>query len=141
MPGSRSCRLRGTSRGGDDEERGASVPRLPAVANSHIWCSIVAEQNGLSGGLSVMSTDGRTTLLAAAVLMLGLSLCSSAAPAGESSVGTYPRVHDLPPAREKPALTVNEQSKLKEELINARDRQTSQVKARDGAAQPKSKKP
>jgi hypothetical protein len=78
-----------------------------------------------------MSTDGRTTLLAAAVLMLGLSLCSSAAPAGESSVGTYPRVHDLPPAREKPALTVNEQSRLKEELINARDRQTSQVKARD----------
>jgi hypothetical protein len=73
--------------------------------------------------------------------MLGLSLCGSAAPADESSVGTYPRVQDQPSAREKPALTVNEQSKLKEELINARNRQNSQVKAKDGAAQPKSKKP
>jgi hypothetical protein len=36
-------------------------------------------------------------------------------------------------------LTVNEQSKLKEELINARNRQNSQVKAKDGAAQHKSK--
>ena len=88
-----------------------------------------------------MSRNGNTTLLAAAVLMLGLSLCSSAAPADESSVGTYPRVQDQPSAREKPALTVNEQSKLKEELINARNRQNSQVKAKDGAAQPKSKKP
>jgi hypothetical protein len=50
-------------------------------------------------------------------------------------------VQDQPPTREKPALTVNEQSKLKEELTNARNRQTSQVKARDGTAQPKSKKP
>jgi hypothetical protein len=88
-----------------------------------------------------MSRNGKTTLLAAAVLMLGLSLCSSAAPADESSVGNYPRVQDQPSAREKPALTVNEQSKLKEELINARNRQNSQVKAKDGAAQPKSKKP
>jgi hypothetical protein len=63
-----------------------------------------------------------------------LSLWNNAAPAD----GAYPRVQDQPPNREKPALTVNEQSKLKEELINARNRQ---VKAKDGAAQSKSKKP
>jgi hypothetical protein len=88
-----------------------------------------------------MARNGKTTLLAAAVLVLGLSLCSSAAPADEPTGRSYPRVQDQPPAREKPALTVNEQSKLKEELMNARNRQNSQVKAKDGAAQPKSKKP
>lgn len=85
-----------------------------------------------------MLRDRKTRPLATAALLLGLSFCGSAPCAAESS---YPRVQDQAPAREKPALTVNEQSKLKEELINARDRQTSQVKAKDGAAQPKSKKP
>jgi hypothetical protein len=84
-----------------------------------------------------MSRSGTTTLLAAAVLTMGLSLWNNAARAD----GAYPRVQDQPPHREKPALTVNEQSKLKEELINARNRQNSQVKAKDGAAQSKSKKP
>jgi hypothetical protein len=84
-----------------------------------------------------MSRSGTTTLLAAAVLTMCLSLWNNAAPAD----GAYPRVQDQPPNREKPALTVNEQSKLKEELINARNRQNSQVKAKDGAAQSKSKKP
>ena len=88
-----------------------------------------------------MSRSGTTTLLAAAMLTMGLSLWNNAAPADESSVGAYPRVQDQPPDREKPALTVNAQSKLKEELINARNRQNFQVKAKDGAAQSKSKKP
>jgi hypothetical protein len=38
-------------------------------------------------------------------------------------------------------MTVDEQQKLKNELTNARDRQSSQVKAKDGAVRPKSKKP
>jgi hypothetical protein len=84
-----------------------------------------------------MSRSATTTLLAAAVLTMGLSLWNNAVPAD----GAFPRVHDQPPNREKPALTVNEQSKLKEELINARNRQNSQVKAKEGAAQSKSKKP
>ena len=100
----------------------------------------MAEQNGLSGGLSVMSTDGRTTLLAAAVLMLGLSLVGDATTDARAE-STYPSVGDLPPKRDKPAMTVDEQSKLKKELNDARDRKNSQAKARDGAAQPKSKKP
>jgi hypothetical protein len=38
-------------------------------------------------------------------------------------------------------MTVDEQQKLKNELTNARDRQSSQAKAKDGAVRPKSKKP
>ena len=58
-------------------------------------------------------------------------------------IGTYPAVEDLPPKPEKPGMTVDEQSKLKQELINARDRQTPQAKARakEDALHPKSKKP
>jgi hypothetical protein len=46
-----------------------------------------------------------------------------------------------PSKRDGPGMTVGEQQKLKNELTNTRDRQNSQVKARGGAAQPKSKKP
>jgi len=53
----------------------------------------------------------------------------------------YPPVEDLPPKREKPAMTTDERSKLQKELITARDRQTSAVKAREGAARPKPIKP
>ena len=53
----------------------------------------------------------------------------------------YLPVEDLPPKREKPAMTPDERSKLQKELIAARDRQTSDVKARGGAAPPKTIKP
>lgn len=83
-----------------------------------------------------MLRDQKTRPLATAALLL--SFCGSAPCAAESS---YPPVEEQPPAREKPALTVDQQSKLKEELINARDRQNSQVKAKDSAVRPKSKRP
>jgi hypothetical protein len=87
-----------------------------------------------------MLRDGKTTLFAAAVLMLGLSLIGDATTAARAE-SAYPSVGDLPPKHDKPAMTVDEQSKLKKELNDARDRKNSQAKARDGAAQPKSKKP
>jgi hypothetical protein len=46
----------------------------------------------------------------------------------------YPPLKDLPPKPEKPAMTVDEPSKLEKELIAARDRQASDGKARAGAA-------
>jgi len=49
----------------------------------------------------------------------------------------YLAVEDLPPQREKPAMTAEERSKLQKELIAARDRQTFHVEAREGAARPK----
>jgi hypothetical protein len=50
----------------------------------------------------------------------------------------YLPVEDLPPQREKPAMTTDERLKLQKELIAARDRQASDGKARKGAvpAQP-----
>jgi hypothetical protein len=46
----------------------------------------------------------------------------------------YLPVEDLPPKREKPAMTADERSKLQKELIAVRDRQASDGKARGGAA-------
>ncbi len=42
----------------------------------------------------------------------------------------YLPVEDLPPKREKPAMTADERSKLQKELIAVRDRQASDGKAR-----------
>ena len=43
-------------------------------------------------------------------------------------------VHDLPPKREKPAMTADERLKLEKELIAVRDRQVSAGKAKRGGA-------
>jgi len=102
-----------------------------------------------------MSKDGRTTSLAMVALLLsGLSLGGCATSSVGSSLmdaraqatappktSAYLPVEDLPPKREKPAMTPDERSKLQKELIAARDRQTSDVKARGGAAPPKTIKP
>ena len=88
-----------------------------------------------------MSKDRRTTSLAtAALLLLGLSLGGCATSSGGSSlmdaraeapappkIGVYLPVEDLPPKREKPAMTADERSKLQKELIAARDRQVSKA--------------
>jgi hypothetical protein len=87
-----------------------------------------------------MSKNGKTTLLVAATMLSGLSLIGDATTDARAE-SAYPSVRDLPPKRDKPAMTVDEPSKFKKELNDARDRQNSQVNARDGAAPPKSKKP
>jgi hypothetical protein len=89
----------------------------------------------------------RITALAA-LLLMSLSLGGCATSTTDSSLtdaraetpaprktGAYLPVEDLPPNREKAALTADERLKLKNELIAARDRQTAAVKARGGAAQ------
>jgi hypothetical protein len=88
-----------------------------------------------------MSKDRRTTSLAMVALLLsGLSLGGSATSTGGSSLmdaraeapappktSVYLPVEDLPPKREKPAMTSDERSKLQKELIAARDRQASKA--------------
>jgi hypothetical protein len=97
-----------------------------------------------------MSKDGKVTALAAVALLLsslslggcvtstaGSSLMDARAEApAPPKTSVYLPVEDLPPKREKPAMTADERSKLKKELIAARDRQPSDGKARGGAAQP-----
>jgi hypothetical protein len=48
----------------------------------------------------------------------------------------YLPIEDLPPKREKPAMTVDERLKLQKELTAARDRQAPNVKAKGGTASP-----
>jgi hypothetical protein len=86
-----------------------------------------------------MSKDGKTTSLVAAALLSSLSLVGDATTDARAE-STYPSVGDLPPKRDKPAMTIEEQLKFRKELNDARDRQNSQVKAKDGAVRPKSKK-
>lgn len=43
----------------------------------------------------------------------------------------YMSLEDPPPTREKPAMTVDELAKLKQELIDLRDHQAAAIKARD----------
>jgi hypothetical protein len=96
-----------------------------------------------------MSKDGKiASRAAAALLLLGLSLggCATStagsslmdaraeAPAHPKEADGYLPVHDLPPKREKPAMTADERLKLEKELIAVRDRQVSAGKAKRGGA-------
>ena len=88
-----------------------------------------------------MSKDRRTTSLAmATLLLLGFALGGCATSTAGSSLmdaraeasappktSVYLPVEDLPPKREKPAMTADERSKLQKELIAARDRQVSKA--------------
>jgi hypothetical protein len=88
-----------------------------------------------------MSKNGKTaSLVAAALLLSGFSLVGDVTTDARAE-SAYPNVGDLPPKPDRPAITVDEQSKLKKELNDARDQQNSPMKARHGAAQSKSKKP
>jgi hypothetical protein len=84
-----------------------------------------------------------TALAAGALLLLSFSLGGCATSTAGSSLmdaqaeapappkpSAYLPLEDLPPTREKPAMTVDEQSKLKKQLIDARARQAAAVKAR-----------
>src|ERR1700724_2625355 len=102
-----------------------------------------------------MSKDGRTTSLTTAALLLsslslggcatstaGSSLMDARAEAPEPpKTSAYLPVEDLPPQREKPAMTPDERLKLQKELIAARDRQAAGGKARAHAAPAQPAKP
>ena len=88
----------------------------------------------------------QVTVLAAATLLLSLSLGGCASSTAGSSLmdaraevpappqaRAYPLVEDLPPPREQPAMTPDERSKLKKDLAAARDRQTTAGKAKGKA--------
>lgn len=92
-----------------------------------------------------MTNDGRFTALAALAILLSvvsLSLLDARAeePGRRKTTG-YPTVQDVPPRPEKPAMTVDEQLKLKKELSATRDRQAPGGKARAHAAPAKPAKP
>jgi hypothetical protein len=74
-----------------------------------------------------MSNDGRFTALAAAAILLSVvalaPLRTRAEQPGHPKTTDYPAVEDLPPKRETPAMTPDEQLKLKKELSATRDRQ------------------
>ena len=92
-----------------------------------------------------MPNDGRFAALAAsAILLFVVSLAPLDAQAEEPGRPTttgYPNLGDMPPKPEKPAITADELSKLKNQLTTARDRQRTTGKVRGGAAQAEPAKP
>jgi len=87
-------------------------------------------------------------LAAAALLLYCLSLGGCATSTGSSPMDAraesparpktsgYPAVQDLPPKREKPAMTADERLKLQKELIAARDRRAQPVKPKGAPRAP-----
>ena len=70
---------------------------------------------------------GRFTAFAVSAMLLSvialLPLSSRAEETARPKTTGYPAVGDLPPRPDKPAMTADEQSKLKKALSAARDRQ------------------
>jgi hypothetical protein len=100
------------------------------------------------------SNEKLTGLAAAVLLLLSLSLGGCATSTTGSSLmdaraevvappktSAYLPVEDMPPDRQTPTMTTDETSKLKKELLAARDRQTAAVKSRDGTKQVEPIKP
>jgi hypothetical protein len=80
----------------------------------------------------------RRTVIAGAALLLGLSLAACASSSSSlmdahaeapTSARQYMAVQDIP-THEKPAMSADEQAKLKKQLIDMRDRQAAAAKAR-----------
>jgi hypothetical protein len=92
-----------------------------------------------------MSKDRRFRALApAAIVLCVVSLAplgARAEEAGRPKSTGYPAVEDVPPRPEKPAMTADEQMKLKKELTATRDRQVPKGKANGSAAQTAPTKP
>ncbi|SHG80728.1 hypothetical protein [Bradyrhizobium erythrophlei] len=86
--------------------------------------------------LSSLSLGGCATSTAGSSLMDA----RAETPASPKTTG-YPAVEDVPPRPEKPAMTADEQLKLKKDMSATRDRQASHGKARGGAARAQPKKP
>ena len=106
-------------------------------------------------GVAYASNERKISALAAAALLLsslslggcgtstaGSSLMDARAEAAAPpKTSVYLPVEDLPPKREKPAMTPDERLKLQKELIDARDRQAPGGKAKAGAARALPTKP
>jgi hypothetical protein len=71
-----------------------------------------------------------------------ISMDAQAQEPGRVKSPGFPAVEDVPPRPEKPAMTTDEQAKLKKELAAARDRQTPKGKPSGaGAARVEPAKP
>jgi hypothetical protein len=85
-----------------------------------------------------MSKGGRFIALAASAVLLSVvslgSLGALAEEPGRPKTTGYPTLE--PPRPEKPAMTADEQAKLKKELSATRDHQAPKRKSGSGARQP-----
>jgi hypothetical protein len=121
-------------------------------ADGHNWPAMLVERPSM--GIAYVSNERKISAFAAAALLLSSFSLGGCATSTESSLmdaraeapappktSVYLPVQDLPPKREKPAMTPDERLKLQKELIAARDRQAPGGKARGSAARAQPMKP
>lgn len=120
------------------------------AADGHNWLAMLVEHAGM--GIACVSPKV-TRLAARVVLLLALPLggCATSSVSSSSlmdahaealppasspakTVRAYPAVEDMPkrPAKGRELMAVDEQSKVKKELLAARERQAAAAKAQDG---------
>jgi hypothetical protein len=105
-------------------------------------------------GIACVSNERKITALAAGVLLfssLSLGGCATSSTAGSSLMdaraeaaaptSAYAPLGNPPPEREDRAMTSDERTKLKKDLLAVRDRQTAAAKAQGGAAPVERAKP
>ena len=87
-----------------------------------------------------MSKGGRFIALAASAILLSVASLGSpgalAEEPGRTKTTGYPAVEDVTPRPEKPAMTADQQLKLKKELSATRDHQAPKGKSGAGTGQP-----
>jgi hypothetical protein len=103
-------------------------------------------------GFAYLSNERISAFATTALMLSSLSLngcaTSTAGPSvmdarAETPAPPKTSIFDLPPKREKPAMTLDERLKLQKELMDARDRQApgAKAKAKGGAARTQPVKP
>jgi hypothetical protein len=96
---------------------GASVEGTGSSMSRHRSCA------GLASAAVPLS------ILLLVACLISMPLDARAQEPGRKKTTGFPSVEDVPPSRENPAMTTDEQAKLKKELGAARDRQTPKGKS------------
>ena len=82
------------------------------------------------------------SILLLVACLISIPMDARAQEPGRAKATGFPAVEDVPPRPERPAMTTDEQARLKKELAAARDRQTPKGKpSGTGAARPEPVKP
>jgi hypothetical protein len=131
LPPCRACRTRNasfTAANGTLRSR-RHRHNYPAMDREHAEMGTVCFNKRIAAPATLLLLS--LSLGGCATSSTGSSLMGAHAEVPASS-GAYLPVEDLPASRDKPAMSTEERAKLRKELIAARDRQTSRVKAREG---------
>jgi hypothetical protein len=117
--------------GGDCD--GVAMPRRQAIARVSFLAAFLGTGAAIVAGCAASTVADRVPA--------AIGGLPEGAPPRPATPAAYPAVHDMPPARSTAVLTSEEQAKVEEELVAARNRNAaaSGSNGRSGKANPASK--